>query len=97
MRSYGRGLPFLAAVVVLPLVINLGVSLPNAPANVGSYQFFCVLGLNIFEVEKNTRSGFFITCLLHAYDSLPVSRILRGDSQWAVDAVHARADDPVAE
>ncbi|HLJ41286.1 MAG TPA: lysylphosphatidylglycerol synthase transmembrane domain-containing protein [Candidatus Acidoferrales bacterium] len=57
MRSYGWGLPFLAAVVVL-LVINLGVSLPNAPANVGSYQFFCVLGLNIFEVEKNTAAGF---------------------------------------
>lgn len=57
MRSYGMGLPFLAAVVVL-LVINLGVSLPNAPANVGSYQFFCVLGLNIFEVEKNTAAGF---------------------------------------
>ena len=57
MKSYGMGLPFLAAVVVL-LVINLGVSLPNAPANVGSYQFFCVLGLNIFEMEKNTAAGF---------------------------------------
>ncbi len=58
MRSYGWGLPFLPAVVVVLLVINLGVSLPNAPANVGSYQFFCVLGLNIFEVEKNTATGF---------------------------------------
>lgn len=58
MRSYGSGLPFFPAVVVVLLVINLGVSLPNAPANVGSYQFFCVLGLNIFEVEKNTAAGF---------------------------------------
>lgn len=57
MKSYGMGLPFLAAVVVL-LVINLGVSLPNAPANVGAYQFFCVLGLSIFEVEKTTATGF---------------------------------------
>ncbi|MGH9710400.1 MAG: lysylphosphatidylglycerol synthase transmembrane domain-containing protein [Candidatus Acidiferrales bacterium] len=57
MKSYGMGLPFLAVVVVL-LVINLGVSLPNAPANVGSYQFFCVLGLSIFEVEKTTAAAF---------------------------------------
>ncbi len=57
MRSYGLNLPFLAAVVVV-LVINLGVSLPNAPANVGSYQFFCVLGLSVFQVEKSTATGF---------------------------------------
>jgi uncharacterized protein (TIRG00374 family) len=59
MKSYGMGLPFLAAVVVL-FVINLGVSLPNAPANVGAYQLFCVLGLSIFEVEKTTAAGFSI-------------------------------------
>lgn len=59
MHSYGLHLSFLAAVVVL-LVINLGVSLPNAPANVGSYQFFCVLGLSVFQVERNTATGFSI-------------------------------------
>jgi glycosyltransferase 2 family protein len=57
MRSYGLALSFGAAVVVL-LVINLGVSLPNAPANVGAYQFFCVLGLNVFQVEKTRAAGF---------------------------------------
>jgi uncharacterized protein (TIRG00374 family) len=59
MYSYGLHLTFLAAVVVL-LVINLGVSLPNAPANVGSYQFFCVLGLSIFQIEKSRATGFSI-------------------------------------
>ena len=59
MRAYGLPLPFLAAVVVL-LVINIGVSLPNAPANVGSYQFFCVLGLSIFQIERSTASAFSI-------------------------------------
>jgi len=57
MRSYGLNLSFLAAVVVL-LVINLGVSLPNAPANMGAYQFFCVLGLKVFQIESNTATGF---------------------------------------
>lgn len=59
MRSYDLKLPFLAAVVVV-LVINLGVSLPNAPANVGSYQFFCVLGLQVFQTEKTRATGFSI-------------------------------------
>lgn len=63
MRSYGMGLPFLAVLVVV-LVINLGVSLPNAPANVGSYQFFCVLGLSIFDVDKTTATGFSIFAFL---------------------------------
>src|SRR5271154_5828296 len=57
MHSYGLQLSFLAAVVVL-LIINLGVSLPNAPANFGSYQFFCVLGLSVFQIEKTTATGF---------------------------------------
>ena len=63
MRSYGLNLPFLVAVVVL-LVINLGVSLPNAPANVGSYQFFCVLGLSVFQVDRKAAAGFSVFAFL---------------------------------
>lgn len=63
MQAYGLHLTLLMAVVVL-LVINLGVSLPNAPANVGSYQFFCVLGLSVFQVEKTTATGFSILAFL---------------------------------
>lgn len=63
MKSYGLDLSFLVAVVVL-VVINLGVSLPNAPANIGSYQFFCVLGLSVFEIEKTKATGFSIFAFL---------------------------------
>jgi glycosyltransferase 2 family protein len=63
MKSYGLNLSFLVAVVVL-VVINLGVSLPNAPANIGSYQFFCVLGLSVFEIEKTKATGFSIFAFL---------------------------------
>jgi uncharacterized protein (TIRG00374 family) len=70
MQAYGLHLSFLAAVVVL-FVINLGVSLPNAPANVGSYQFFCVVGLSIFHVEKSTATGFSIFAFLGL--TLPIS------------------------
>jgi uncharacterized membrane protein YbhN (UPF0104 family) len=63
MKSFGLPLPFLAAVVVL-LVINLGVSLPNAPANLGAYQLFCVLGLSVFDVNSTTATGFSIFAFL---------------------------------
>jgi glycosyltransferase 2 family protein len=63
IKSYGLNLSFLAAVVIL-VVINLGVSLPNAPANIGSYQFFCVLGLSVFEIEKTRATGFSIFAFL---------------------------------
>ena len=62
LRSWGAGLPgpvgIIEAIVVL-LIVNLGVSLPNAPANVGSYQFFCILGLGFFvAVDRNTAKTF---------------------------------------
>jgi hypothetical protein len=50
--------------VVVLIVINLGVSLPNAPANIGSYQFFCVVGLNVFQVEKTSATAFSILAFL---------------------------------
>jgi glycosyltransferase 2 family protein len=71
MRSYGLEyevdgiaypMSFLAAVVVL-LVINLGVSLPNAPANLGSYQFFCILGLGVFDINKDAAGFSFFAFL----------------------------------
>lgn len=57
MRAYRLPLTFMAAVVVL-LVINLGVSLPNAPANVGAYQLFCMIGVNIFYADKPVANRF---------------------------------------
>jgi hypothetical protein len=72
MRSYGLNLPFVAAVVVV-FIINLGISVPNAPANIGSYQLFCVLGLSVFDVEKSTATGFSIFAFLML--TLPIAML----------------------
>lgn len=40
------------------LIVHLGTMLPNAPSNVGTYQFFTVLGLSLFGVDKTTAAGF---------------------------------------
>ena len=48
-------LPHAAAVAAL---ISLGTTLPNAPGNTGPWQFFCMLGLSLFGVEKSMAAGF---------------------------------------
>jgi hypothetical protein len=59
IRAYNLQLPFLAGVVVY-LVVHVGTIIPNAPANIGLFQFFSILGLMIFHVEKTLAVGFSV-------------------------------------
>ena len=59
IRAYGLHLPFLAGAAVF-LIVHLGNALPGAPANIGTYQFFTILGLTIFGVDKDSAAGFSI-------------------------------------
>lgn len=49
----------IAGFVVL-LVIRVGTAIPNAPANVGSFQFFAVVALALFGVEKTRAAAFSV-------------------------------------
>src|SRR5690606_6567447 len=57
IAAYGLPVSVLAGVAVF-LIVHLGTAIPNAPANVGSFQLFTVLGLSIFGVEKEQAAGF---------------------------------------
>jgi len=59
MYAFNIGLPFPEGVVVF-LIVHLGTAVPNAPGNVGTYQFFTVVGLSIFGVEKSVAAGFSV-------------------------------------
>jgi hypothetical protein len=59
MLACNLRLPLGAGAVVL-LVVRLGTAIPNAPANVGSFQFFTVLALGLFGVDKTTAAAFSI-------------------------------------
>lgn len=63
MLAYGLRLPLGAGAVVL-LVVRLGTAIPNAPANVGSFQFFTVVALGMFGVDKTVAAGFSIVNFL---------------------------------
>jgi glycosyltransferase 2 family protein len=56
-------LPLGAAAIVL-LVVRLGTAIPNAPANVGSFQFFTVVALGLFGEDKTVAAGFSIVYFL---------------------------------
>jgi uncharacterized protein (TIRG00374 family) len=56
-------LPLWVGTIVL-LIVRVGTAIPNAPANLGSSQFFTVLALRFFEVKKTIAVGFSITYFL---------------------------------
>jgi uncharacterized protein (TIRG00374 family) len=57
MLACGLDQSFWVGSVVL-LVVHLGTAVPNAPANLGTYQLFTVVGLSLFGVDKATATGF---------------------------------------
>lgn len=79
MLGYGLRLSFWIGMAVFAIV-HLGTAIPNAPANVGSYQFFCIVGLTLFGVGQSDAAGFslvvftLLTLPLLALGSLALSR-----------------------
>jgi uncharacterized membrane protein YbhN (UPF0104 family) len=63
IEGYGLDLPFWVGTVVY-LIVRLGTAVPNAPANVGTYQFFTVVGLTLFGVDKTSATGFSLLVFL---------------------------------
>ncbi len=68
LHAYGLPLSYLVSAAVL-LFIFVGVIIPNAPSNVGAFQFLCVLALMGFGVDKTDATGFSI--LVFVLISLP--------------------------
>jgi glycosyltransferase 2 family protein len=63
MPSYGLDLSFWAGAAVF-VIVHIGTAIPNAPANIGTYQLFTVLGLTVFGVDKTVSAGFSFVVFL---------------------------------
>jgi uncharacterized protein (TIRG00374 family) len=59
MEAYGLDYSFWVSSAVL-LILHLGTAIPNAPANLGSFQLFTVIGLTLFGVDKATAAEFSV-------------------------------------
>ena len=62
LRAYHLRLSPLDAAAVFA-IITIGTFLPNAPGNLGPWQFFCVVGLQLFGSRRSSR-GFQLGGLL---------------------------------
>jgi glycosyltransferase 2 family protein len=63
MRAYTLPFSFWIGAAVF-LIVHLGTAIPNAPANVGTFQFFVVAGLTFFGLDKATAAAFSIAVFL---------------------------------
>ena len=59
IKAYGLQLSLWSSAATV-LIVVLGTVIPNAPSNVGTYQFFCVVGLSLFGIDKTTATGFSV-------------------------------------
>jgi uncharacterized membrane protein YbhN (UPF0104 family) len=63
MEAYGLSLSIWHGAAVF-LIVHLGTMVPGAPSNIGTYQFFTVLGLMLFDTDKTVASGFSVVVFL---------------------------------
>lgn len=73
LTAYHLNLSFLHAAGLFAIV-TIGTFLPNTPGNIGSWQFFCVLGLSLFGVGSAQAAGFSLV----AFAVLTVPPVLLG-------------------
>lgn len=59
LRAYHIDLSLIQAAGLFAIVM-IGTVLPGTPGNVGSWQFFCTIGLQLFGVGAATAAGFSI-------------------------------------
>jgi glycosyltransferase 2 family protein len=57
MRAYNLDLSIGVAAVVL-VILRIGTIVPQAPGNVGGFQFFTVVALQLFDVDKSAATSF---------------------------------------
>jgi uncharacterized protein (TIRG00374 family) len=70
LLSVELSLPATATILVL-VILSLGVMIPSSPAYIGPIQYFSVLGLSVFGVQKTTGLAFSI--LYHSTQFFPVT------------------------
>ncbi len=59
--------------VILTGIINLGAMIPSAPGYFGTFQFACIKGLELFDVQKETALAFSL--LFHASWYVPTTAL----------------------
>jgi len=54
-------------------IVNLGLIIPSAPGFLGTFQFFCVAALGLFQIKESQALGFSI--MYHLSQFLPTTLV----------------------
>lgn len=57
----------IAAVALLLVMVNLGIMIPSAPGYVGTFQFFAIAALSVFQVSRETALALSVVSHLMQY------------------------------
>lgn len=88
MLAYGLPLSWQIGGAVF-LIVHVGTIIPNAPANIGSYQFFCVVGLTLFGVDKTLATGFsLVVFILLTVPLWVIGWLALGQSGMKLQTIH---------
>jgi len=63
----------LAAALTVIAIVNLGLIIPSAPGFLGTFQFFCVAALGLFQIKESQALGFSI--MYHLSQFLPTTLV----------------------
>jgi uncharacterized membrane protein YbhN (UPF0104 family) len=63
LRAYGIAVPVWTGGAVL-MIVHLGTAIPNAPANVGTFQVATIMALTLFGVSSAAAAGFSIVAFV---------------------------------
>jgi glycosyltransferase 2 family protein len=63
MLAYGLNLSFWHSAAIF-LIVHIGTAIPSAPSNVGTYQFFTVVGLTLFGIDKTLATSFSVVVFI---------------------------------
>lgn len=61
--AFGMDLSFSAALTVF-IVVSIGIMIPSAPGFIGNFQYFCILALALYGIDKSQALAFSI--VLHS-------------------------------
>jgi uncharacterized protein (TIRG00374 family) len=90
-RAYDFDFGLMQAAIVL-IVVHIGTILPNAPANIGSFQAFATVALGIIQAEQSAAASFaLIFYIAHTLPQILVGLVVLVFTGLNLGEVHTRA------
>lgn len=84
-HALGISVSLVSSAVIL-LVINIGLAIPLAPGNIGTFQFFSIIALSIFSISKSKALTFAV--IFQIIQGIPV--IIGGGLSFLLESFHSK-------